>query len=283
MKKSLLIVVLVYFFSGCIENNPDPSWIEITEWTLEENIDSPHNQGVLTQDFSNAWVYVNNKLLGVFELPCKVPILVSGSAEIRIFPAILNNGISATKKIYPFVEAYLLYADLVQNETLVINPVTKYSSSTQFWIEDFEGASPGIIEENSSQATMIFESEPNNSNTYGRVFLNGSQNTWLAYTTPAIQLNTGAEVFLEIDYYTTNNITTGLIAEKADGSIFQQINIQINAQEEGTVVWKKIYIDLAELVGLSQGVYFSQSFQATLDVGDSEGLIYIDNIKVVHF
>ena len=93
----------------------------------------------------------------------------------------------------------------------------------------------------------------------------------------------GQDVYLEVDYYNTNDIVTGIIAEKSDGTIFQQINIQMNEQEEGSVVWKKIYIDLKELVGESQGVYFSQSFQAVLDDGDSEGLILIDNIKVVHY
>lgn len=283
MKKSLLIVVLVYFFSGCIENNPDPSWIEITEWTLEENIDSPHNQGVLTQDFSNAWVYVNNKLLGVFELPCKVPILVSGSAEINIYPAILNNGISATKKVYPFVESHLTYGELVQNETLVIHPVTRYSSNTKFWIEDFEGATDSVDEGNPSPASLIKETDSNGFNSYGRVLLNDSQNEWNAYTNQALSFPSGSEVYLEIDYYTTNELVTGLISIMADNTRDNHINVSLNPQENSNVVWKKIYIELSEIVGLSGGQSFLQTFQATLDAGDSEGLILIDNIKVVHF
>jgi len=283
MKKSLLVGVLVYVFSSCIENNPDPSWIEINEWTLVQNIDSPNNQGVLTHDLSNAWVYVDNELLGVFELPCKVPIIASGSAEIRIYPAILNNGISATKKIYPFVESYLMYAELVQNETLVINPVTKYSSSTQFWIEDFEGATDSIDEGNPSPASLIKETESSGLNSYGRVLLNSSQNEWNAFTNQALSFSTGSEVYLEIDYYTTNRLTTGLIAIKSDNSRETHINVSLNPQDGASVVWKKIYIELSEIIGFSGGESFLQTFQATLDADDAEGLIYIDNIKVVHF
>lgn len=283
MKYFIIIALVTLGLSGCIKNNDIPSYININPWVLEDNPNSTHNAGVLTHNFSNAWVYVDNQLLGVFELPCTVPVLKTGSSEIRIYPAVLNNGISATKKVYPFVEYYTAYVTLESNEVTEINPVTRYKTNAQFWIEDFEGASPNISEENSSQASMIFENEPNNTNTYGRVYLNSAQSTWLAYTDPAIQLLAGQDVYLEVDYYNTNDIVTGIIAEKSDGTIFQQINIQMNEQEEGSVVWKKIYIDLKELVGESQGVYFSQSFQAVLDDGDSEGLILIDNIKVVHY
>ena len=49
-------------------------------------------------------------------------------------------------------------------------------------------------------------------------------------------------------------------------------------------VWKKIYIDLRELIGNSpSGSVFSQSFIASLDEGNTEGIILIDNIKVIHF
>jgi hypothetical protein len=58
----------------------------------------------------------------------------------------------------------------------------------------------------------------------------------------------------------------------------------LNKQAPSAVKWKKIYIDLKELISNSPaGTYFEQSFQALLDEGDTEGTIIIDNIKVVHF
>ena len=93
----------------------------------------------------------------------------------------------------------------------------------------------------------------------------------------------GEEVYLEIDYYNTNNVVTGLLWI-SPSSIKNNTNYQLNDQNPSSVKWKKIYIDLRELVSNSPaGSYFEQSFQAMLDEGDSEGLIVIDNIKVVHF
>jgi hypothetical protein len=216
----------------------------------------------------------------VFELPCKIPVLKSGGAEIRVYPAILNNGISATKIIYPFLEFHFAYAELIENETVAIHPITKYKNAAKFWIEDFEGTLK-IVEGNPSPASLLVES--NNGNKYGRVLLNASQNAWNAYTNDELAFPIGTDVYLEIDYYNTNDIVTGLLINKVDGSISNNLNIQMNAQADSEVKWKKIYIELKEVVNSSQGIGFLQTFQAILDEGDAEGLILIDNIKVVHY
>ena len=58
----------------------------------------------------------------------------------------------------------------------------------------------------------------------------------------------------------------------------------MNAQDPSTVTWKKIYIDLKELIAASaSGAYFEQGFIATLDSGKTNTEILIDNIKLVHF
>lgn len=280
MKYFLAVIIVASLVSGCIKNNPDPSWITINEWTIEANPNG-NNAGVLTMNFPYAWVYVNGEVLGVFELPCTVPVLASGAAEIRVYPAILDNGISATKKIYPFVEDQTINAVLIQNEALEINPVTRYVSTVKFHIQDFEGANTNFENTSNSTASLILQGDANNS--YGRVLLNSSQDYWEAFWNDGMPLTAGQDAYLEIDYYNTNLFTQGIVYEKQDGSTGSQANIGMPAQADDAVVWKKIYIDLTELVGVSQGVYFVQTFQAKLDEGDSQGLIYIDNIKIVYY
>lgn len=278
----VLLLAPALMLLSCIKNNPDPSWIEIKEWTLEENPNGP-DAGELTSNFKNAWVYVNDKLMGVFELPCKLPVLMSGSANIKIYPAILNNGISATKKVYPFMEQHEVDVTLVQNEVLTINPVTHYYSNVQFWIEDFEDPSYKLTHSTNSTTDLIPEYDSSGQNRYARILLTENANYWAAYTNQALSFPIGTEVYLEVDYYNTNKIVTGLVAAKSDGSTQTHINIAMQAQDPSTVQWKKIYIDLKELVGASGGVEFLQWFEASLDEGDTEGLILIDNIKVVHY
>lgn len=288
----MLAIVAVISMSACVKNNPDPSWLEVTEWTLLENVDPDLIEGELTHNLTEAWVYIDDQVIGVFEVPFKIPILKSGNVNIKIFPAIKNNGISATKKIYPFLQPYTVYAELVQNETLTLHPETFYMSSTNFFIENFEDASIMIESDLNYPGSFIIESDPAilgefNNTSYLRVNLDNTADTiWVANTNFSSILGSdlprGRDVYLEIDYYNTNSIITGLLAVSPT-STKTNWNIQMNAQNPTDVKWKKIYIDLRELISNSEpDALFEHIFQATIDEGDSEGYIILDNIKIVH-
>lgn len=295
MRTTIYLFSILFLLGSCIKNNPDPSWIEVGTWKLVENPNSQNSPGILTDNISDAWVYVNDELVGVFEVPFKIPILKDGDAEVKVYPAIRNNGISATKKIYPFLDAYVTNVNLVKNETVVITPITQYKNATQFWIEDFEDATYDILEGTASLATIVRVNDPAvlnpeiNDGFFGRISLDETINSYSGSTTAnfngslVMNLPRGQEVYLEIDYHTTNAITTGVIAV-GSGGVVDNPYIQLNPQSESEVHWKKIYIDLREIVSSSSTAdYFEFSFRAILDEGDSSGEINIDNIKAVYF
>tara|TARA_R110002072_G_scaffold100188_1_gene220569 strand:+ start:1943 stop:2827 length:885 start_codon:yes stop_codon:yes gene_type:complete len=294
MKNSFLLIGILFLLSSCIKNNPDPSWISIEEWSLVANPALSSEEKVLTHNITDAWVFVNGETIGVFELPINIPVLVSGNANIQVFPAVLNNGISATKKIYPFLEPHVVQADLVQNETLNIFPVTMYSSSTKFNIEDFEGASNVVTEGPSSNVIANTSTDPLildpaiNETKFLKVDINSSNDRWIASTkfnlsSINMPLPKGQEVYLEIDYYNTNQVTSGLIGISATNQV-NNPNVRLNPQDLSEIKWKKIYIDLREVVsGLVSADYFEFSFDALLDDGQSSGIVCLDNMKAVYF
>lgn len=287
MKAILLFIPLAFLLSTCIKNNPDPAWLEVNDWTLVANANYFGAEGALTENLTEAWVYVNDDLIGVFEVPFKIPILKSGAVDIKVFPAIKNNGISATKKVYPFLETYQINAVLVANETLTISPTTKYKDNLSFTIEDFEDINTNIVNDPNTSAASFSLSNNNlqwfNGNFYAKVALNATDSTWVAYTNWSSSIPKGKEVYLEIDYRNSNSVTTGLIAISPSGTL-PNTHIRLNAQKSLPVVWKKIYLDLREIVSASaNGAYFEQSFEAYLEEGLSNTEIEIDNIKLIHF
>lgn len=287
MIKLVVFSLSVLFLLGCVKNNPAPVWLEIQPWTLLQNPDAENNSGVLTQAFTNAQVFVNDQSMGIFELPIKLPILDAvGNSKIEIFPVVINNGISATKKPYPFVESHIEYREFVQGETLRLEPKTKYFANTKFWIEDFEDAAIKIEDDQNSKAALIKGNEPSKlkyGGFYGSIKLNSVENSYLGITNGKLLLPKGPEVYLEIDYRSTNNLVTGLV-ELSSTLVKEHINIQLNGQSEEAVVWKKIYIDLREIVRATpKAEYYEVSFNGPLDDGATEGEIIIDNIKIVHF
>lgn len=287
--KFFWFIGLLFIFSSCIKNNPTPSWISIEKWQLEANILLSGAEGELTHNFTDAFVYVDDKLIGVFELPIKIPVLITGeNKKIMVYPAVRNNGIAATKKLYPFCEPHIIYSNLIAGETVTINPKTRYYSVCDFaWTEDFESAGIKITTDmTTSNATIeqVMHTDPGKTGNCGHIALTLSDSLWTGYSNDQLQLPIGgAEVYLEIDYKNSNNLLTGVLGISA-GSTKINPNIQLNQQNPSNWEWKKIYIDLKEIVSSSSTAeYFEIYLQALIDAAEAEGDIYIDNVKVIHF
>jgi hypothetical protein len=287
MKKFSIFILGLFLLLGCTKNNPDPVWLQIEPWTLEVNPNAKFGAGELSQAFTNVQIFVNDQSIGIFELPIKLPIIdVTGNAKIELFPVVINNGISATKKAYPFMEPYLETVNFKQNETITISPKTRYFQETKFWIEDFEDAAVKIEVDGNSKVSLTKDNQSDKlkyGNFYGSAKLNSTDNLFLAISNGKLLLPKGKEVYLEIDYRSTNNLVTGLI-ELSASLTKEHVNIQLNGQVDNAAIWKKIYIDLREIVtSTPKAEYYEISFTAPLDTGETAGEIIIDNIKVVHF
>jgi hypothetical protein len=289
--KLLSVFSLIFVLFACVKNNPDPSWVQINTWTLEANSSLNGDEGSLSHNFSHAWIYADGQLIGVFELPIKIPILDEGVSELKIFPVIEDNGISATKKIYPFVKSYDIQVDLVKNETVVINPKTSYKDNLDFWIENFDDSFNFKFDSDPNYpATMIYGNDPQYlqwGSGYGRITLNAQDSAFLGYTENTqdgvfTDWAIGQDIYLEIDYRNTNAVVTGLIETNSAG-ITNHPMIQLNGQETGKDVWKKIYIDLREVVSGTPNSFNYRLYLLSAFEGGNPRNILIDNVKVVHY
>jgi hypothetical protein len=288
MKVFLPLVLFMLLLQGCVRNNPLPVWLEINEWTLITNPNALDDQGALTHNFSDVTVYVDNKIIGIFELPCKIPVIASGdNVKIQLYPTVRNNGIASTKKMYPFVSAHVETRNLVPGETYVFNPQTMYSTYCNFWIEDFDAGSVKIeTDQNFSTANLVVENNSALSLTgdYAHIALTNSDSMWVGITTEALVLPKGKEVYLEVNFKNTCAVLQGVKAYNVDGSTTDNPTGGMTAQSESTAHWKKIYIDLKETVSYSTNASaFKQYFKIALPTGVTQGDVYLDNIKVVHF
>lgn len=284
-----LLFLLPLLSSNCVKNNPNPSWLEVTEWTLEANPELNGEEGQLTHKLTDAWVYIDDELIGVFEVPFKIPILKEGLSKIRLYPTIRVNGIAATKMRNEHLEAFEVQAELIQNQTLELSPVTHYKSNVSFWIEDFEDINIKLTDDpNTSSAHLNLANDTLkwfNGNYYGRVLLNAQDSMWIAYTNQDQQLSIpkNKQAMLEIDYCNSVPFTHYLLFVNANGTN-ENLMPTMNKSPLNMLRWKKIYILLSEVItaGPNNSNYI-QAFKAFYDANISNNLILIDNIKVVYF
>lgn len=283
MQRLFGIFFLILILFSCSKNNPNPSWIEVNEWKLISN--KTNKEGELSHNFTNAYIEIDDKTIGFFELPIKLPILESGKHIIKVYPVVLNNGISASKTIYPFCLPYKIDIELNQNKTLTINPQTSYYTDCNFWIEDFEDAGIKIKSESGYEDLLSTGNDKKHlkyGNNYGRILVTKDNPIWQGKTNMNATLPQGKNIYLELDYLNTNNLLTGVYTNNPSGISYNP-NVTLNAQDKSNLKWKKVYIDLRQMVSYSMsGSIFEQYFRVTNSSSIDTNFVLLDNIKLIY-
>lgn len=289
MKLRLISFISFILFSWIVLNsceiyNPTeetPSYIHIDSISLVTNIAL---QGSNSNKITDVWIYIDDQLIGTFELPVTFPILAEGLHQIRVKAGIKMNGIAATRIQYPFYDSYIQTIDLSREKITKIAPVITYSPVTTFtWIEDFE--SPGIsittinsdtILQKTQMSSDVFEGSFS-----GVVSLDESHpffecvSSASGYKLP----KAGDPVFLELNYKSNNPFRVGIYANK-QGGIKQVEALIINPSDN----WNKIYISLTSVVSgepdaTSYKIYLGMLKESSV----ANPKLLIDNIKLLNY
>ena len=267
--KKIIIIFLIICMISCKKENDIPSYIIIEDIELNENT---------THNINDVWVYIDDNLQGVYELPANFPVLAEGLHKLRVKAGIKDNGIGGTRVSYPFYTSYIVdEQEFNSEERINIKPKFNYIDSVSFFIEDFEGVGVNIETTSISDTTII---EFNNlSNNYAGGILVDSLITFEIATDELNNLpQAGSPIYLELDYKCNTQFLVGLYVNFPQ-SVLQKDLIWINPKED----WNKIYINLTSSVSESIGADFFKVFIGMRrDFSLDTNTIYFDNIKVVY-
>lgn len=277
----LFLVLLSSSYSSCDLINPDeqiPSYLKIDSIPLSVI----SGQGTDDHNIVDAWVFENEQLVGIYELPAIVPILQNGDANIRIRGGIKLNGQVASRIPYLFTEDFQSTIELFPDSQVSINPTLGFYNWVNFkWLEDFEGVGLSLA------ATGISEADPvriDGSEAYEgkslKLALDENQTffeckTGLAYDLPS----GGAPVLLEFTYRANNPFRVGIFSRDQTGT-FQVVVMVLNASEN----WNRIYVNLTDLISSNAGFIDHQPFFGFIRDENLEGEAYVilDNIRMLH-
>ena len=263
-----------------------PSYLSIDEFTVTTG----YEQGTASQNITDAWVYIDETLIGAFELPAKVPILATGTQRITVRPGIKINGISNTRAIYPYLEPVTQTLRLAKDSiTAMASVATRYRSNVIFpWLESFElnatsldttrkSTVPLQITENPS---YVFKFSNESGTSSGMIQLVSDTSVFEAVTSEIFDFPPpGAEVFLEMNYKIENTLVVGVFY-RSTGIEVQRPLLVLNKSNE----WKKVYINLTvPKYDTPNATDFKIFFGAQTDEGNTQATILLDNLKLVYF
>jgi len=259
-----------------------PAYIHIDEITLSTNYAL---QGANTSNFTDAWIYINGQLQGVYELPSTFPVLKRGKHTLDVYPGIKLNGNSDTRADNAMWGS-VRYEDFnfVEDSIITLTPQATYYETVQFkWMEDFETSYIKIDPDTAISKTAYDADEAllvGGTHYSGVVYLD-TVNDYFQFSTPELYnlpIN-GNYVMLEIDYKCTNNFVVGIGGYTAQDGVFETPLVYVRP----TDVWKKIYINLGPTItDNSDSQYFKVLFAGNLntDDGNTHDEFYFDNLKV---
>lgn len=282
-KYLLTLSSIILFLNSCKEKDVEiPSYIFINDIDLQI---TDVNQGSSRSSISDAYVFLNEKLVGIYDLPATVPILTEGKVTIKVGGGIKQNGVYTSRLEYPFYTRYETEVDLVRGEFDTIHPILQYTSATKFstFFEDFTNS---ITFENGKNTddSLAFITDPTIilEGPCGGITLEGDSKKRFEFYTPSIsnipRYNT-SPVYMELDFKGNIFVNVGAyFNQKLDN----EISFVLPPKEE----WTKVYLNLTDILGVHGGAsdfnfLFAYSKTTTSFTGTAE--FYIDNVKIIHY
>lgn len=285
MKKVLpflyLTVVFLLFFSFYACNKEKlkakiPAYIHIDTVFVSSNYAT---QGSNSNKITDVWLTIDGKSYGTYPLPATIPINLSGTQHLNIKAGIKANGISNTRKIYPFYTKYLDTLDLKPNEDYTIIPNFSYHSSTKLkWMEDFESAGIDFNYLNTSNIKFSKVSQPEafEGGFSGYVKIDQTHPFVEAHSSAISHFNRSSPTFLELNYKCSHSFKVGFYYDKLVPN--NQISVLTITPKDK---WNKIYVDLSNAISRYPYSKIYIFIGAKLNSGETEAEIYLDNIKLV--
>lgn len=285
MLRLLLSLAGMMLFS-CNLINPDeqePGYLHIPEFEMAVL----PGEGTSSEKITEVWVYAEEKIIGVYDLPADVPVLANGATDFLVFAGIRNNGISTSRIRYPFYRPHAFARTIRPLHTDTIIPVFSYFEDLLISEKDFEsgnflvpaGATAGNFTTTGADG-QVFEG-----NRSGLGTLSPGESLLYFKDDENLELTSGNTIFLEMNYSCNNTFAIGLLSHQG-GTSQKNLAVIINptASATGIPVWNKIYIDLGFIpLQRPNADYFEIYFEVVPDAANKPVELYLDNLKLVQW
>ena len=266
------IFIFLFIFISCEKDDKIPSYLKVNNVNLNYN----QNFGSITENITDVWVYIEDNLQGVYEIPVEFPVLEEGIKNIRLKAGIKANGIASTRIQYPFYSSFLDTINLVKDETIEIFPTFSYNDAFNAIIEDFENSGTTVDSTISSEIDFTIVNEDENKYAFAEIV---SPLINFEIATQDLTLpQQGAPVYLELDYKSSTEFLVGMYINYPQDVVKSEL-VWVTSKQD----WNKIYINLTQTVSESIGAQsFKVFFNMRRNDPSSNEEISLDNIKVLY-
>lgn len=271
------------FVAGCSFFDSDsrqPAYLQIDSATITTTIP----QGGDSHGIEDVWVYVDGQIIGVYPLPATVPIIPTGSTqEVRLVAGVKENGVNSGSKEYPFYEPISESIDFVAGETVTRSLTYRYIEDAVFdFVDGFEGNTLLDLDFDENETDIQLSTDEAKTGSYSCKFVVNSEDREMVVTSVNSvpeERSKGGAIYLELDYKGDQALLIGVLTEER-GTLEERYIFATRPTNE----WTRFYIDLTGTISND----IVKSYRVLLGVGYentsvTEGTVYVDNLRFVHF
>lgn len=276
-----LLFILTLSACRLSDNNaPLPFYLELSDPTVV----APIGGGFDTHKITDAWVFADGQILGVFPLPARVPVLVGDQdVEITILAGIRNNGMNDTPVFYPFYKSIVTKVSPVANGTTTIPLNFQYVSNVKIPVnESFENGSSFSIDIDGNPDSNILVSGETASlgKKSGLVLLTNSLKFMEAASVVRVLngQNARGKSYIELDYKGEGEIAVGIAKLRA--GVFK---VDYVLFVPGKPDWNKIYVDVTNVLSPTDYDEYRLVLGFSRTGVSETSRLYVDNVKHLHF
>ncbi|MFZ1686976.1 MAG: hypothetical protein WAU70_06130 [Flavobacteriales bacterium] len=279
-------VLFLLCLAACKKGDKVPSYLDLSAFAVSTD---QLTQGSNSSNIPHAWSYVNDASLGVWEANARIPVLSSGTVQMKFIAGVERNGVSTDLVQYPFYRTWSGYVDLVPGQHTPLHPVFQYQPDLSFWIADFEDpAIPFTFDVASDTIMMHWDSlahpddvKPGEGDA-AAFFLDADHPRMKGICFETADLEGSGTTWLELDYRSDQRMLIGLYYT-VNGFVVDEPYVYIapTKQDNGNMPWKKIHIDLTPFTNNPVAADRKFYIGAELDGGIGNASFWIDNVKLV--
>jgi hypothetical protein len=138
------LLAALTFLSGCDrETEPIPSYIRIDSVSVK----TLAGQGNPIHEISALNVFIDEQFIGVYEIPCTLPVLFTGKHKLSVIPSVRINGVVNQHVVHRLFKRADTTIDLMEGKiTAAGNIILQYKDNIEFpWVEDFEDGNSELV------------------------------------------------------------------------------------------------------------------------------------------
>ncbi len=255
------VIFFTVIYSSCevLDKQEDiPSYIQI---------DTLVYQGITPNGFSCAYVYVNYKLIGVFEIPRTIPVLASGDSRILVRPGIDLNGYTYDRTFYELSRGYETRLTLEPSKVSVLTPTCFDSENVETaWLENFENSAITLqaADTVTPQITVRRQQRPGHNGFVGTMQITPhdtlSETFDYQYFDSIPIYFQSVPGYLEFSYQCNETIEVRLKAFVVSSGQYHDKTVLIAYKSPDE--WKRIFIDFSTIVNdFGSGVFYKPYFR----------------------